>query len=100
MKIQSKAILRIIFLFAVFTCSGIIVYDGYQTDSNIQEVCQGTNSVENRFGSEVNTFDDYQIYHSGEVSSYADFNFPAPIAQDYSIFRKFSCTVWQPPKIS
>jgi hypothetical protein len=100
MKIFRKTFLRIIVLFAVFSCSGITVYSNFQIRPYNLEASAGTNNAENRFSSEMNTFDDDQIHHSNEVISIADFGSPIPIAQDYSLFLTVSCSVWQPPKIS
>jgi hypothetical protein len=100
MKIHRKTFLRVIILFAVFTCFGITVYSNSQIRPYILETSAGTNNAENRFNSEINTFDDDQIHHSNEVFSIADFSSPIQIAQDYSLILKFSCSIWQPPKIS
>jgi hypothetical protein len=100
MKIHRKIFLRILFLFAVLTCSGITVYSNFQIRPYILEASAGTNNAENRISSELNTFADDQIHHSNEVISIADFSSPIQIAQDYSLILKFSCSIWQPPKIS
>jgi len=100
MKLHSIPILRIIFLFAVLTCTGITVYT-YSQDMDFNlELSAGSNNVENRCSSEVNASDDDQIHHSNEVFSNADLSLPIPITQDYSLIPKFVCSIWQPPKIS
>ncbi len=100
MKLHRRAILRILFLFTVITCAGITVYSNYQINPYSLEAYADTNSVENRFSSEVNTSEDDQIYHSSEVSFTADLSLPIRIARDYSLIPKISCSIWQPPKIS
>jgi len=100
MKIHGKTILRIIFVVAVITCPGINVYSNCQIRPDSLETYAGTNSVDNRSGSEVNTFEDDQTFHSNELISTADFGSPMPIAPGCSLIRNFSCPIWQPPKIS
>jgi hypothetical protein len=89
-----------LFLIAVLTCSGITVYSNYQISPFSLSTYPGTNSGENSIGSEVNTSEDDQIRHSIEVVFTADLSSPILITQDYSLILKFSCSIWQPPKIS
>jgi len=100
MKLYGKAYFRMIFLFAVLTCSGIIVYSNYQIRPFNLEVSAGTNNFENRFTSEINTSDDDQIHYYNEVSSISGFRSSVSIPQGCSLIHHFSCPVWQPPKIS
>jgi len=100
MKLHSIPILRIIFLFAVLTCTGITVYTYSQDMYFNLELSAGSNNVENRCSSEVNASDDDQICHSIEVIYTAYVSLPIPIARDYSLIPQISCSIWQPPKIS
>jgi hypothetical protein len=100
MKIHRKTFLRVIILFAVFACSGITVYSTFQIRPYNLEASAGTNNAENRFNSEISTFDDDQIHHSNEVISLADFSSPAPIPQCCSLILPVFFSIWQPPKIS
>jgi hypothetical protein len=100
MKIHRKKIPGIIVLFVVFACSEITVYANFQIWPVNLEASSGTSKAENRFSSEINTFEDDQIRHSNEVISIADFRPPMPITRDYSLVLMFFWPIWQPPKIS
>lgn len=99
--IQCKtAVLRVLFLFAVLTCTGITVCSIHQNNAFSVELSSGTNSLENRLGPEVNASDDFQFYHHAGSAlpegSGSEIQFP----QDCSIILQRAISVWQPPKIS
>jgi hypothetical protein len=100
MKFHSRAILRVLFLFAVITCSGITMYSDYQASPYSLDIYAADNSIENRFSSEVNTSEDDQIHYYSDLISTTYVISQIPITQDYSLILKVSCSVWQPPKIS
>jgi Ni,Fe-hydrogenase I cytochrome b subunit len=99
--IQHKtAILRVLFLFAVLTCTGITVYSIHQTNAYSVELSSGANSVENRLSSEVNASDDVQFYHHTGSALLEGLGSEIQVPQDCSIFLQRAFSVWQPPKIS
>jgi hypothetical protein len=100
MKLHRIPILRIIFLFAVLTCTGITVYTYSQNRDFSLELSAGSNNVENRFSSEVNASDDDQIYHTYNTALIEGFGSEIQVPRNRSFILQFSFSVWQPPKIS
>jgi hypothetical protein len=100
MKIYRTVFLRLFFLIAVITCSGITVYSNYLIGPHSTEVYAVTNNVENRISSEVNASDDDQVYHSNDTALDEDFHSEIQDVLNCSFILQFSFSVWQPPKIS
>lgn len=100
MKSRKRAILGIIFLFAVLTCSGITMYSNYQNQICTLELPAGTNSAENRFSSELNASDDDQVFHINDTDLNDSFGSEIQASLNCSLILQFSFSVWQPPKIS
>lgn len=88
------------FLIAVTTCSGISVYSNYLFSPHSTEYYTGTNSVENRFSTEVNASDDDQANHFNDNALIEGFGSEIQVSQDRSVILLVSFSVWQPPKIS
>jgi hypothetical protein len=100
MKISDKIFIGIIFSLALLFCSGIHLYfeDTFHHDQ--MEMTSGTQNTGNSFNSDIDSVDDDQINHTGEVHPMKEPDIKiSPPTNNFPV-HTFCLAVWQPPKIS
>jgi len=98
MKRQKKVLIRIIFLLAVFFCSGISVYSTINTQQANVMLTSDTNKEENTSASDIDFFDDEQINQILDFFPGSDFVFQICIPQKCILNSNYYTLIWQPPK--
>lgn len=98
MKIESKMLLGIIFLLAVFFCPVMNAYSNYNIQKTIIEHPAVDNDGENNSLTDVDFFDDEQINQISDFFPEADFPYKIRITQNCILISKYPTTIWQPPK--
>jgi len=100
MKKRRNIFLNIILLVIVFFCSGIDAHSNLETQRSYLELSPGSNNIENRLCSDIDSSDEDQM-----DQSYIFGLTEQPKCQKYylcilPLFNNLFLPVWQPPKIS